>query len=138
MKQQVSASRAGQRVSGKSTPRTRYFRDLLVWQKSMQLAKAVYQGTSGFPKSEVFGLSGQMRRAAVSVPSNIAEGHGRLSDGSMRVFLAQARGSLYELETQIELASGLGYLELEAEKELLESCREIGRMLNGLLAVLEG
>jgi four helix bundle protein len=137
MKQQVSASRASQRVSGKPAVRTRYFRDLLVWQKSMQLARAIYRNTSSFPRTEVFGLTGQMRRAAVSVPSSIAEGHGRLTDGSMRVFLAQARGSLFELETQIELASGLGYLKPEAEKELLESCREIGRMLNGLLAVLE-
>lgn len=137
MKQQVSASRASQRVSGKVSARTRYFRDLLVWQKAMELARAVYRGTANFPKAEIFGLTAQMRRAAVSVPSNIAEGHGRLSDGNMRLFLAHARGSLYELETQIELASGFGYLKSEAEKELLESCREVGRMLNGLLAVLE-
>jgi len=78
-----------------------------------------------------------MRRFAVSVPSNIAEGHGRLSDGNMRVFLAQARGSLFELETQIELALGLSYLKPGAGKELLESCHEVARMLNGLLSVLE-
>jgi four helix bundle protein len=136
VKQQVSES-AGRRVSGKPAPRTRHFRDLLVWQKSMQLARAVYRETSDFPKAELFGLTSQMRRAAVSVPSNIAEGHGRLSDGNMRLFLAQARGSLCELETQIELAAGLGLLKPVAEKRLLESCREIGRMLNGLLAVLE-
>jgi len=117
MKQQVGAPRASQQVSEKRPVRTRYFRDLLVWQKSMQLAHAIYRHTSDFPKAEVFGLTGQMRRAAVSVPSNIAEGHGRLSDGSMRVFVAQARGSLFELETQIELASGLGYLKSGAEKE---------------------
>ncbi|MGA7522536.1 MAG: four helix bundle protein [Acidobacteriaceae bacterium] len=138
MKQPVSASRASQRVSGKSMPRTRYFRDLVVWQKAMDLARSVYRETSRFPKAELFGLTSQMRRAAVSVPSNIAEGHGRLSDGNMRVFLAQARGSLFELETQIELASGLDLLAPEAGKRLIESCREIGRMLNGLLAVLEG
>lgn len=103
----------------------------------MQLARDVYRETSGFPNGELFGLTSQMRRAAVSVPSNIAEGHGRLSDGNMRVFPAQARGSLCELETQIELASDLDLLKAEAEKRLLESCREIGRMLNGLLAVLE-
>jgi four helix bundle protein len=119
-------------------PRTRHFRDLLVWQKSMRLARDVYRETSEFPKAEMFGLTSQMRRAAVSVPSNIAEGHGRLSDGSMRVFLSQARGSLCELETQIELASGLELIKPEAEKRLLDSCREIGRMLNGLLAVLQG
>jgi four helix bundle protein len=109
-----------------------------VWQKSMQLAREIYRETSGFPKAELFGLTSQMRRAAVSVPSSIAEGHGRLSDGKMRVFLAQARGSLCELETQIELASSLDLLRPEAEKRSLESCHEIGRMLNGLLSVLEG
>ena len=103
----------------------------------MQLAHVVYRDTTAFPKHELFGLSSQMRRFAVSVPSNIAEGHGRLSDGNMRVFLAQARGSLFELETQIELASGLSYLKPGAGKELLESCHEVARMLNGLLSVLE-
>jgi four helix bundle protein len=103
----------------------------------MQIAHAIYRSTGSFPKNEIFGLTGQMRRAAVSVPSNIAEGHGRLTDGSMRVFLAPARGSLFELETQIELASGLGYMKSETGKELLENRSEIGRMLNGLLAVLE-
>jgi four helix bundle protein len=71
----------------------------------MQLAREVYRLTADFPKSEVFGLQSQMRRAAVSVPSNIAEGHGRLSDQLLRVFLAQARGSLYELETHFAKTS---------------------------------
>jgi four helix bundle protein len=138
MTQQVSGTAASQQASQKpASGRTRHFRDLLVWQKSMQLAEKVYQHTDTLPKSETFGLTGQMRRAAVSVPSNIAEGHGRLTDGSMRVFLAQARGSLYELETQIELACRLKYLPADSEKELLESCREVGKMLNGLLAVLD-
>ena len=118
MKQPVSVSRASQRVSGKPMPRTRYFRDLLVWQKAMDLARSVYRDTSRFPKAELFGLTSQMRRAAVSVPSNIAEGHGRLSDGNMRVFLAQARGSLFELETQIELASGLELLKPGSGEEV--------------------
>jgi four helix bundle protein len=137
MKRQVSASQASQQVSEKPTARTRHFRDLLVWQKSMELARTLYRETEGFPKSEVFGLRAQLRRAVVSIPSNIAEGHGRLSDGNMRLFLGQARGSLFELETQIELASGLNYLTTEVERELLEDCHEVGRMLNGLLAVLE-
>ncbi len=137
MRQPASGNAAGQRVSQKSPGRTRYYRDLQVWQKAMVLARAVYGHTSTFPKTEAFGLTAQMRRAAVSVPSNIAEGHGRLTDGNMRQFLAQARGSLYELETQIELACGLEYLEPQSEKELLESCREVGRMLNGLMGVLE-
>jgi len=74
--------------------RTRHYRDLLVWQKSMQLAHEVYRSTASFPKSETFGLLTQMRRAAVFVPSNIAEGNGRLSDRMLRVFLAQVRGSI--------------------------------------------
>ncbi|HTD54325.1 MAG TPA: four helix bundle protein [Silvibacterium sp.] len=137
MNQRVSASRASQQASEKRSARTRYFRDLLVWQKGMQLARAVYTKTTGFPKSELFGITNQMRRASLSVPSNIAEGHGRLSDGSLRVFLGQARGSLYELETQIELACDLEYLQTKDAKELLELSREVGRMLNGLIGVLE-
>jgi four helix bundle protein len=137
MKEQVSASQASQQVSPKA-PRTRHYRELLVWQKAMLLTKAIYRHSAGFPKTEVYGLTNQMRRAAVSVPSNIAEGHGRLSDGSLRVFLGQARGSLFELETQIELACDLTYLQANAAKELQELCREVGRMLNGLIGVLEG
>jgi four helix bundle protein len=117
--------------------RTRHFRDLLVWQKSMQLARDVYRDTASFPKSEVFGLSNQMRRAAVSIPSNIAEGHGRLSDRMLRVFLAQARGSLFELETQTELARDLKFMQAEAADKLLAQAREISKMLNGLISVLE-
>ncbi|HUY80706.1 MAG TPA: four helix bundle protein [Acidobacteriaceae bacterium] len=119
MKQQASASQAGQQVSDKSPVRTRHFRDLLVWQKSMVLGKAVCLKTAEFPKQEQYGITSQMRRAAVSVRSNIAEGHGRLSDGSLRVFLGQARGSLFELETQIELARDLEYLQTKDAKDLI-------------------
>ena len=138
MKQQASASQAGQQVSDKSPVRTRHFRDLLVWQKWMVLAKAVYLRTAEFPKQEQYGITSQMRRAAVSVPSNIAEGHGRLSDGSLRVFLGQARGSLFELETQVQLACDMKFLQANDAKELLELSSEVGRMLNGLLGVLKG
>jgi four helix bundle protein len=82
--------------------RTKRFRDLIAWQKAMSAAQDVYRITEAFPKSEQFGLTAQMRRAAVSVPSNIAEGHGRLTDKGFKVFLAQARGSAYELETQLD------------------------------------
>jgi four helix bundle protein len=112
--------------------KTRQFRDLLVWQRSMQLVEAVYAATRTFPKEEMFGLAGQMRRAAVSVPSNIAEGQGRESLKSFAQFLVQAQGSLYELETQIELARNLGLIPSEAMSELLEGSGEIGRMLHGL------
>lgn len=79
----------------------------------------------------------QMRRSAVSVPSNIAEGHGRLSDRSLRVFLAQARGSLYELETQLQLASDLNYVDGDSNKNLNEECDEVARMINGLLSAIQ-
>jgi four helix bundle protein len=117
--------------------RTRHFRDLLVWQKSMQLARDLYRASSSFPKSEMFGLTGQIRRAAVSVPSNIAEGHGRLTDRGFRVFLAQARGSLFEVETQLELACDLGYIDANLTKGISEQCHEVAKMLNGLLSVLD-
>jgi four helix bundle protein len=79
-----------------STRRTRHYRESLVLQKGMSLTRAIYQETEALPKKEVFGLQSQMRRAAVSIPSNVAEGHGRLNDGHFRQFLATARGSLFE------------------------------------------
>jgi four helix bundle protein len=118
--------------------KTRHFRDLQVWQKSMALAAAIYRFTDRFPKREVFGLTAQMRRSAVSVPSNIAEGHGRLSDRSFALFLGHARGSLYELESQTELAIQLAFAETAAGQEVLEQIHEIARMLNGLLAKIRG
>jgi four helix bundle protein len=93
--------------------KTRHIRDLVVWQKSMTLARDVYACTRSFPKEEVFGITAQLRRAAVSVPSNIAEGHGRTTDKSFRLFLSQARGSLFEVETQLELAANLKYLPVD-------------------------
>lgn len=103
----------------------------------MQLAKSVYAVTEQFPKSETFGLTSQLRRAAVSVPSNIAEGQGRLTDKLFAVFLGQARGSLFELETQLELACGLGFLDYQKVEPLLQECAEIARMLNGLLNTIK-
>jgi four helix bundle protein len=85
------------------------FRDLLVWQRSMDLATAVYRLTHEFPKQETYGMVSQMRRCAVSVPSNIAEGHGRLAIGEYRQFLGIARGSNFEIQTQLEIARRLGF-----------------------------
>jgi four helix bundle protein len=137
MKQRVGES-AGQQVSGsEASGRTRHYRELRVWQKSMQLAREIYSATDSFPRKETFGLTSQIRRAAVSVPCNIAEGHGRLSDGAFRVFLGHARGSLFELQTQLELALGLGYLEAKSAETLDRSCEEIARMVNGLLRSLK-
>lgn len=112
--------------------KTRQFRDLLVWQRSMRLVEMVYTVTRPFPKEELFGLAGQMRRAAVSIPSNIAEGQGRNSEKSFAHFLNQAQGSLYELETQVELVRNLSMIAEEQAEELLAKSAEIGRMLNGL------
>ncbi len=114
--------------------KTRHFRDLLVWQKAMVLAEAVYTLSERFPKKEVFGLTAQMRRCAVSVPSNIAEGHGRLSDRNLALYLGYARGSLYELASQTELAVRLGFSEQGSAQTVLEQIDEVARMLNGLLA----
>jgi four helix bundle protein len=117
--------------------RTRHFRELLVWPKAMTLAKDVYRETEMLPPKELYGLQSQMRRAAVSVPSNIAEGHGRLDDRHFRQFLAFSRGSLFELETQLELAAGLNLLSDARSAELICQCEEAARMINGLLASLD-
>ncbi len=117
--------------------KTRHFRDLLVWQHAMKLVPSVYQAVREFPKEETFGLRSQIQRAAVSVPSNIAEGHGRTTRKGFAVFLAQARGSLNELETQLELAENLGYLTRSSLQHLLAEIAEVGRMLNGLLRTLQ-
>jgi four helix bundle protein len=102
----------------------------------MLLTKNVYRLTEGFPQKEMFGLQSQMRRAAVSVPSNIAEGHGRLDDGHFRQFLATSRGSLYELQTQLELSADLEYLDRAGCRELIEQSYEVAKMINGLLTKL--
>ncbi len=108
------------------------YRDLEVWKKGMALAKDIYQATAGFPKDESFGLVNQMRRAAVSVPSNLAEGHARLSAGEFRRFVSIPMGSVAELETQIMLSADLGYLNDEVTSHLLEQLDAIGKMLRGL------
>ena len=114
--------------------RPKSYRDLIVWQKAMGLARQAYALSLSLPKNEAYGLLSQMRRAAVSVPSNIAEGHGRLTDLQFRHFLGNARGSLYELQTQMELASDLGYLEPVGVHDAMEKGCEVGRLMNGLLA----
>ena len=99
---------------------SRTYRELLVWKKAKQLATLVYHETEHFPKAERFGLTSQTRRAAISIPSNIAEGQGRLTKGEFRQFLGHARSSILELETQLEIAYDLGYL-LEPGYRILES-----------------
>ena len=112
----------------------RTFRDLVVWNKAMDMVTEIYRLTKPFPKEELFGLTGQLRRAAVSVPANIAEGQGRLSEREFRQFLGNARGSLSEMETHILIARNLGYLDEESTEHLLDASAEVGRILNGLLA----
>jgi four helix bundle protein len=118
------------------SPIVQSYRDLFVWKKSMALVLDVYRCTQAFPKIETYGLTSQLRRAAVSVPSNIAEGQARLSTGEFKQFLGNARGSLVEVETQILIARNLGYLEKDQSETLLGAAAEVGRILNGLLASL--
>lgn len=111
----------------------RSFRELLVWQRSIQTAASVYRLTRGFPREEIYGLSSQMRRAAVSIASNIAEGHGRLNLSEYRQFLGISRGSNFELQTQLELARvlGMGDAKLIDETEALS--HEVGKMIFTIL-----
>ena len=113
---------------------TRHYMDLIGWQKAMDLVTEIYRLTKKFPKEEIFGLTGQLRRAAVSIPSNIAEGQGRLSKGEFRLFLGNARGSLSELETQIMIAKNLEFIREPEATKILEMASEGGRILNGLIA----
>ncbi len=109
------------------------FRDLRVWQEAMKLTTQIYRATSGFPKHELYGLSQQIRRAAVSVPSNIAEGKGHRSDKEFVHFLLHARGSLLEVQTQLLIAEELQYLRKEDVLRLLAMAEGVGRALNGLI-----
>jgi four helix bundle protein len=109
------------------------FKDLRVWQEAMRLAVGIYRVTSNFPKHELYGLSQQLRRAAVSIPSNIAEGKGHRSDREFRNFLLHARGSLLEVQTQLMIAQELQYISPQEGKQLLASSDAIGRCLNGLI-----
>lgn len=108
-------------------------RDVIAWRKAMSLVTAVYSATENFPQREVYGLTQQLRRAAVSVPSNIAEGKARLSMKEFVQFLSKARGSLAELATQLEIAKNLGYLMETTYNSLAEQAAECGRVLNGLI-----
>ncbi len=112
------------------------FRDLRVWQEAMALTARVYRATADFPKSETYGLAQQMRRAAVSVPSNIAEGKGHRSSREFVHYLFHARGSLWELQTQILVAGELQYVSGEQGEHLLAAAENISRALNGLIKSL--
>jgi four helix bundle protein len=115
----------------------RTYRDLLVWQKSMALVTEVYKTTRSFPKDEIYGLAGQMRRCATSIPSNIAEGYGRNSSSDYVRFLRITMGSLYELQTQLDISLNLRYVTEDCHGKLFESSREVERMLSSLMRKLE-
>lgn len=112
------------------------YRDLKVWQCSMKLVLGIYATTAQFPRHELYGLVSQMQRAAVSVPSNIAEGKGRLTDRDRAHFYIQSRGSLPELETQILVAEQLNYICSEHAEPLLQLSAEVGKMLNALVEAI--
>ncbi len=108
------------------------YRDLIVWQKAMELVKLIYGLTQNFPREEMFGLTSQIRRAAVSVPSNIAEGQGRSSTKDFLRHLSISHRSLREVETQNLIAEMQGYISAEESKKVMARCSEVGRLINGL------
>ena len=114
--------------------RMRSYEDLVVWQKAMLLAKMVYLLQKGLPKGEMYGLGDQIRRAVVSIPSNIAEGFGRGSDVEFNRFLSISRGSLFEVKTQLQLSENLGLLEVN--NEIWDLIDEVGKLINGLSKTL--
>ena len=115
----------------------KYYRELTVWQKSIDLAVMVYETVKSLPKEELYSLSDQIRRAAISIPSNIAEGNQRNTTKDYIRFLSIARGSLGELETQLILCERLKYLQKDQTETLLSQCTEVSKMLNGLIQRLQ-
>ena len=112
------------------------YQDLLAWQKGIDLCEFVYRASAAFPSEELYGLTSQIRRAAVSVPSNIAEGAGRITKGEFVQSVGHARGSLLEVETQLIVANRLGYLASKETDGLFEVTNEIGKLTNGLIRSL--
>jgi four helix bundle protein len=110
------------------------YHDLKVWQDAMELTLNIYRMTRKFPAEEMYGLSAQLRRAAISVASNIAEGKERSSNKELLQFLSHARGSLYEVQTQLQIAESLGYLTETDHQSLAQQADSVGRMLNGKIA----
>lgn len=113
------------------------YRDLIVWQKAMALVTDIYRETHSFPVREQYGITNQLRRAAVAIPSDIAEGKGRTSTKEYVQLLAKARGSSFEVQTQLEISRNLQFLEAPAFEDLRDKAAEIGRLLNGLIKKLQ-
>ena len=127
-----------QNQTARANAKVQSYRDLLVLQKGMTLAKIIYKLTAELPSEEKFGLVSQMRRAAVSVPSNIAEGQARNTSGEFILFISHAEGSLAELDTQLTLAVDLGFLASDKARSCAVLIEELRRMLNGLRRVIRG
>jgi four helix bundle protein len=113
------------------------YRNLIAWRKAMDLVTDIYRVTRAFPRDELYGLTNQLRRAAVSVPSNIAEGQARFSRKEFHHFLSHSRGSLVEIETQLMIAQNLDYLSPQQARHLLDKAAELGEVLNGLIASIK-
>jgi four helix bundle protein len=113
------------------------FKDLVVWQRAIQLSLAIYKLTSSFPVSERFGLTNQLRRASVSVASNIAEGYGRSTRGEYVLFLGHARGSIFEIQTQLVISEGLGYGTVQMRRAANDLSVEVSRMLVAMMSKLQ-
>ena len=112
------------------------FRDLIIWQKGITLVKDVYKETQDFPKEELYGLTNQIRRSAISIPSNISEGHIRQHRAEFRQFLSISLGSLAELETQILISRELNYISNETTEKLIDQMHSLGRMIRALMKKL--
>ena len=110
------------------------YRDLLVWQKAIAFVTEVYKTTKIFPKEELYGLTAQLKRSAISIPSNIAEGYGRKSKKDYIRFLQIAMGSIFEIQTQLEISKNLSFLPEDGFTELFEYSRELERMLSSLIS----
>ena len=127
----------GTEAEGRSK-KMKSYRDLIIWQKSMRLVTRIYLITKELPKNELYGLTSQIRRSSISLPSNIAEGYGRNSTNDYIRFLQIACGSLYEVQTQLEICRNLEYLSKDIFNKIYEQSREIERMLNSLIGKLKG
>jgi four helix bundle protein len=112
------------------------YRELIAWQKAMDFVMEIYGATKAFPRDEVYGLATGLRRAAVAIPTNIAEGQARFSGSEFFHFLGRARGFLVEVETQIMIARNLEYISPDQAQKLLDRAAELGKILNGLIGAI--
>ena len=124
-------------MAGTVTAKVESYRDLFVWQQAMELAVGIYNTTKYWPKEELYGLTSHVRRAAVSIPANIAEGYGRETRASYEHFLRVAQGSLKELETHLLLAERVGTVAAQRIAPMMEQCQSLGKMIRSLIRALQ-